>query len=245
MIYKELNKFNHIVFKDDDHTYKLNEKQLTSVTTFIGKFKKPFEKEFWSYKKAEQEGVTQQDILDKWDEIALYATNKGSKLHNFAENYINNKIIDNVIYEPLDIDAYDTIESHFLKFYEDTKDTLIPITSELVVGSEELGLCGMVDQLYFSTKLDALVIFDWKTNKRLTKKSRFQNKMLGPCAHLDECEMSTYSLQLSTYRYIIEHETNLKFHSTFIVWFNERNKSYELVPCEDYRNLVKEMLNYN
>ena len=245
MIFQELNKFNNIVFKDSDHTYKLNGESLTSVTTFIGKFKKPFEKEFWSYKTAQKEGVSQEEILAKWESIALYATNKGSKLHNFAENYINNKIIDNVIYEPIDTKAYDKIESHFLKFYEDTKDTLIPIISELVVGSPELGLCGMVDQLYYSTKLDALVIFDWKTNKALNKKSRFKNKMLGPCSHLDECEMSTYSLQLSTYRYIIEYVTNLKFHSTYIVWFNEKNDSYELVPCEDYRNLVKEMLSYN
>lgn len=233
------------MFNDSDHTYSLNGKNMTSVTTFIGKFKEPFDKDFWSYKKAEEAGVTQQEILNKWESIALYATNKGSKLHNFAENYINNKIIDNVIYEPLDIEAYNKIETHFLDFYADTKDTLVPITSELVVGSTELGLCGMVDQLYYSNKLDALVIFDWKTNKRLNHRSRFQNKMTGPCAHLDECEMSTYSLQLSTYRYIIEHETDLKIHSCYIVWFNEKNDSYVLVPCHDYRNLVKNMLDYN
>lgn len=245
MIFQELNKFNNVVFTDSNHTYELDGKRMPSVTALIGKFKKPFDKAFWSYKTAEKEGVTQEEILAKWESIALYATNKGSKLHNFAENYINNKIIDNVIYEPIDEKAYDKIESHFLKFYEDTKETLVPIVSELVVGSAELGICGMVDQLYYSTKLKALVIFDWKTNKALNKKSRFQNKMLGPCAHLDECEMSTYSLQLSAYRYIIEHSTNLKFHSTFIVWFNEKNASYELVPCTDHRDLVKEMLSYN
>jgi len=58
MIFQELNKFNNIVFKDSDHTYKLNGESLTSVTTFIGKFKKPFEKEFWSYKTAQKEGVS-------------------------------------------------------------------------------------------------------------------------------------------------------------------------------------------
>jgi len=246
MIYQELNKFNHIVFKDSNHTYMLNGKQLTSVTTFIGKFKKPFEKEFWSYKKAEQEGVTQQEILDKWDSISLRACNKGSKFHAFAENYINNKVLPNIIYDfDIDMKAYDKIESHFLKFYEDSKENLIPISSELCVGSSRLGICGMVDQLYYSKTLESLVIFDWKTNKKIEYKSKFKNKMLEPISHLPECEFTTYSLQLSLYKYIIELETKLDIKKCFIVWFNEKNDSYKLIECADYKKEIVNMLDYN
>ena len=204
MIFKELNKFNNVIFTEKGHTYTLNGKPLTSVTTFIGKFKKPFLKEFWADKTANKENKTRQEILDKWDSISLRACNKGSKFHAFAENYINNKILPNTIYDfDIDMVAYDTIESYFLKFYEESKDNLVPVSSELCVGSEELGLCGMVDQLYYSNTLDALVIFDWKTNKKMNYKSKFKNKMLEPVSHLDECEFNTYSLQLSTYKYTV------------------------------------------
>jgi ATP-dependent exoDNAse (exonuclease V) beta subunit len=246
MIFKELNKFNNVVFTEEGHTYTLGGEPLTSVTTFIGKFKKPFMRDFWADKTAQKENTTREEILNKWDSITVRACNKGSKLHAYAENYINNKVRPNTIYDfDIDNEAYTKIESHFLEFYEESKKNLIPISSELCVGSSALGLCGMVDQLYYSDTLGGLVIFDWKTNKKMNYKSKFQNKMLEPISHLDECEFTTYSLQLSTYKYIIEHETNLKIKDCYIVWFNEKNDTYKLIKCADYKKEVIDMLNYN
>ena len=245
-LYTELNKFNDVVFTEKGHTYTVGGQEAISVTTFIGQFKETFERDFWAARSAEKENVKLQDILDKWDSISLRACNKGSKFHAFAENYINNKILTNVTYDfDIDMKAYDKIESYFLEFYEESKENLIPIRSELCVGSRDLGICGMVDQLYYSNTLKGLVIFDWKTNKRMNYKSRYQKKMLGPVSHLDECEFSTYSLQLSLYRYIIEYETNLRIKDCFIVWFNEKNDTYKLIKCEDYRKEIIDMLNYN
>jgi len=246
MIFKELHKFNNVVFTENGHTYTIDGKPATSVTTFIGKFKKPFERDFWAHRTAQKENVELQDILDKWDSISLRACNKGSKFHAFAENYINNKILPNSIYDfDIDIEAYNKIESHFLKFYEESKENLIPISSELCVGSSKLGICGMVDQLYYSNTVEGLVIFDWKTNKKLNTTNRFDNWMLDPISHLPECEFTTYSLQLSLYRYIIELETNLEIKDCYIVWFNEKNDSYKLIKCDDLRKEIMDMLDYN
>ena len=245
-IFQELNKFNNVIFTEEGHTYTLNGKPLTSVTTFIGKFKKPFLKDFWADKTANKEGKTRQEILDKWDSISLRACNKGSKFHAFAENYISNKVLTNTMYDfDVDMEAYNKIEAQFLKFYEESKNNLTPISSELCVGSSSIGLCGMVDQLYYSNTLKGLVIFDWKTNKKMNYTSKYKNKMLAPISHLDECEFSTYSLQLSTYKYIIEHETDLEIKDCYIVWFNEKNHSYNLIKCADYRKEIIDMLNYN
>lgn len=245
-IFKELNRFNDVVFTEQGHTYTVGGKKATSVTTFIGQFKKPFERDFWAARSAQKENVQLQDILDKWDSISLRACNKGSKFHAFAENYINNKILSNTIYDfDIDMEAYNKIESHFLNFYEESKENLIPIRSELCVGSSKLGICGMVDQLYYSNTLEGLVIFDWKTNKKMSYKSKYQNTMLDPISHLPECEFSTYSLQLSLYKYIIELETSLEIKDCFIVWFNEKNDTYKLIKCADYRKEIINMLNYN
>ena len=233
MIFEELNKFNDVVFTEDGHTYTIDGEPATSVTTFIGKFKKPFERDFWASRTAQKENKEVQEILDKWDSISLRACNKGSKFHAFAENYINNKVLPNIIYDfDIDMKAYDKIESHFLKFYEDSKENLIPISSELCVGSSQLGICGMV-------------IFDWKTNKKIEYTSKFKNNMLEPISHLPECEFTTYSLQLSLYKYIIELETKLDIKKCFIVWFNEKNDSYKLIECADYKKEIVNMLNYN
>ena len=99
----------------------------------------------------------------------------------------------------MDMEAYNKIESQFLDFYEESKENLIPVRSELCVGSRSLGICSMVDQLYYSNTLKGLVIFDWKTNKKMNYRSKYQNMMLDPISHLEECEFSTYSLQLSLY----------------------------------------------
>jgi len=245
-LYTELNKFNDVVFTEEGHTYTVGGQKAISVTTFIGQFKKPFERDFWAERSAKKENVQLQDILDKWDSISLRACNKGSKFHAFAENYINNKILTNTIYDfDLDLEAYNKIESQFLDFYEESKENLIPVRSELCVGSRDLGICGMVDQLYYSNTLKGLVIFDWKTNKKMNYRSKYQNMMLDPISHLEECEFSTYSLQLSLYRYIIEYETNLEIKDCFIVWFNEKNDNYTLIRCADYRKEIIDMLNYN
>lgn len=245
-LFTQLNKFNDVVFTEQGHTYTVGGLPATSVTTFIGQFKKPFEKEFWAMSTAQKRGITMQEVMEEWDSISLRACNKGSKFHAFAENYISNKILHNTIYDfDLDTQAYEKIESQFLTFYEESKENLIPIRSELCVGSRDLGICGMVDQLYYSTTLNGLVIFDWKTNKKMNYTSKYNNFMLDPISHLPECEFSTYSLQLSLYKYIIELETTLEIKDCFIVWFNEKNDTYKLIKCEDYRKEIIDMLNYN
>jgi ATP-dependent exoDNAse (exonuclease V) beta subunit len=122
---------------------------------------------------------------------------------------------------------------------------LVPIRSELCVGSSNLGICGMVDQLYYSEPLNGLVIFDWKTNKKIDYVSKYNKWMLDPISHLPECEFTTYSLQLSLYKHIIELETNLKIKGCYIVWFNEKNDGHKLIQCADLQKEISEMLNYN
>ena len=65
-------------------------------------------------------------------------------------------------------------------FYKQSYGKLIPIRAELVVGDVELGICGMVDQLFFNEKSGKLEIWDWKTNKKIDKKNRWQTVQRNP-----------------------------------------------------------------
>ena len=254
----ELRVFNNIKYYDEPHTYYMGDKKMTSATQLISKFKQKFDSDFWSEKKADERGITKEEILKEWKDKSEYSCEKGTLFHEYAENYLNNKIFpypkDRVIkiLEGNEFKQVDTLKSdfdkmviQFNKFYEESYGKLIPMKSEIIVGDEELGICGMVDQLFWNTKTNDLQIWDWKTNKEIKRKNRWQ-QFKEPLSHLDVCEFNTYSLQLSLYRYIIEKNTNIELGDSYIVWFNEKNNNYEPIKCRDYRNEVKAMLkDYN
>ena len=127
------------------------------------------------------------------------------------------------------------------KFYNDSYGKLIPVRAEVVVGDEELGLCGMIDQLFWNEKSGKLEIWDWKTNKKIDEKNKWQ-QFKDPIGHLDVCELNTYSLQLATYKYIVEKNTNLDLGDSYIVWINEKNDNYKVFKCHDFREEVLNIL---
>ena len=251
-ITKELAKFNHIIFHDKEHKYYLNGKKMSSVTQLIGKFKQSFDTDYWSEKKAKERGILKEDILKEWKYKADFATQKGSAFHAFAENYLFNKVFPFPEEEMTSVlgsvenmlecrEALNHIIKLFKKFYEDSFGKLVPVRAELVVGDEELGLCGMVDQLFWNEKSGMLEIWDWKTNKEIKERNKWQ-QFKDPISHLDVCELNTYSLQLSTYKYIIEKNTNLKLGDSYIVWLNEKNDNYKVFKCHDFQEEVVNIL---
>ena len=244
----ELSIFNNIKYYDEPHTYYIGDKKMTSATQLISKFKQKFDSNYWSEKKAEERGITQEEILKEWKDKSEYSCEKGNLFHEYAENYLNNKIfpypeerVKRILGNNDVKEDYDKLLILFNKFYEESYSKLIPIKSEVIVGDEELEICGMVDQLFWNSKSEELQIWDWKTNKAIKRNNKWQ-QFKEPLSHLDVCEFNTYSLQLSLYRYIIEKNTNLKLGDSYIVWFNEKNTNYEPIKCRDYRNEVIEML---
>ena len=244
----ELSIFNNIKYYDEPHTYYIGDKKMTSATQLISKFKQKFDSDYWSEKKAEERGITQEEILKEWKDKSEYSCEKGTLFHEYAENYLNNKIfpypeerVKRILGNNDVKEDYDKLLILFNKFYEESYGKLIPIKSEVIVGDEELEICGMVDQLFWNSKSEELQIWDWKTNKAIKRNNKWQ-QFKEPLSHLDVCEFNTYSLQLSLYRYIIEKNTNLKLGDSYIVWFNEKNTNYEAIKCRDYRNEVVEML---
>ena len=129
----------------------------------------------------------------------------------------------------------------FKKFYDDSHGKLIPVRAEVVVGDEEWGVTGMIDQLFINEKSKKLEIWDWKTNKAIKKVNKWQ-QFKEPLSHLDVCELNTYSLQLSFYRLIVERNTDLTLGDSYIVWFNENNDEYKVMKCYDFRDEILKIM---
>ena len=166
---------------------------------------------------------------------------KGTAVHSYAEYLLANKQLEINIDEHLR-DAYNKCCAIFDKFYNDSKESLIPIKSELVIGDKNFGVCGMVDQLFWNEKEQQYQIWDWKTNKEINKNSKFKKKMLAPITYLDECEFSSYALQLSLYRYIIEKNTQIKIGSSYLLHITELKNTYEVIKVPYYVTEVERML---
>mgnify|MGYP001163544875 FL=1 len=251
-ITRELAKFNNIKFHDQEHKYYLNGTRTKSVTSIIGEYKHPFDKEYWSKKKADERGITQEEIIKEWKYKADFSCEKGSAFHEYAENFLTNKIfpfpehkITNALGGEENMleckNAVIKLIKLFDKFYDDSFGRLIPVKAEVVVGDEEWGVTGMIDQLFFNEKSGKLEIWDWKTNKAIKKQNKWQ-QFKEPLNHLDVCELNTYSLQLSFYRLIVERNTELELGDSYIVWFNENNEKYEIIKCYDFRNEILKIM---
>lgn len=224
-IFKELNKFNNVLFNEADHTYTIKGKKCTSVTQAISLFKKPFDTQIIAGKYAKKHGLNVQDVIDDWEGIKNESTSRGSELHKYAEMKFLSKQ-----YIP-DKKAYALCEM-FDVFYNDVKERLIPVKLEFVVGDEEFLIGGMLDKLFYNTTANALQIWDYKTNKEISKTSKYKNRLIGSLSHLEECEFNIYSLQLSIYKLIIERNTNLKLGNSYLVWINDVNDKYKVIGTE-------------
>jgi len=240
---KKLSVFSDIKFYDQKHVYILNGKKQRSVTSLLGQFKERFNSDFWAGRKAEEEGISKAEKLEEWRINGKIATTKGTVIHNYIENLLCQKVYpfpysyveSEVGKENVSLvkERVDIISKQVDKFTDDIIGKLLPIKSELVIGDEKAGICGMIDQVFFNYKVNELQIWDWKTNKRMNSRSPFGKKLKGVLAHLDECELVIYSLQLCMYRKILQDQTGLDLGKSYIVWFFEGNDKYKVIECLD------------
>lgn len=255
-IKSRLKVFDMFHFEEEPHIYWwLDEngerKQAkTSMTALIHSHAQPFDAEKIAPLTARKMGIPVQEVLDMWAFTNELSKVKGTHIHAFNEymwkgeryEYPKDKIIEQFgtdVLEPL----WPQLTKISTEFYNKYKDRLIPIGLELVVGDEDLEICGSIDFLCYSIKLQSLIIVDYKSNKEIKFKPYKGQKMTGCLSHLDDCNYIHYSLQLNGYQYIFEKKTGLKLSNEhFIIWINENNSTYEIYKTKDLYKEAKEML---
>lgn len=231
--------FNNITYYDEPHKYFIGNKELISVTTLIGKYHEVFDEDHWSNYKANQYNLTPEEVLRAWKFINRKGTIKGSAIHDYAENLFQNKkfeyplqtIINEFGFDPV-WNEYEITKKHVDKFYNDVHGKLIPIRTEMVVYDEESLIAGMLDMLFYNVKWNVFQIYDWKTNKKFSREEK-ERHFIGDLCIIEDCDLETYSLQLSLYKYIIEKNTGIKLGKSYIIWFSHNNTSYEIIECKD------------
>lgn len=251
-IKKELKVFESVKLDEESHTYtalsKNNKliKAKISMTSLLHKYVREFNKDVEAEVFATKYNLNKEDVLKAWDYEGKYAAFKGTSIHNYLEylfkglpelHYNKEKIIELLGQDDL-ADKWDKLVYLANKFYESTKEFIIPIACELKIFDEETGVAGAVDLLAYHIQSGELIIIDYKSSKEIQRYNTFNEYMLEPLNHLPDINYYHYSLQLNGYQYIIEKNTKLKLRNNhFIVWINENNDQAKIIMTQ---NVLKE-----
>lgn len=259
-----LNAFDDLIFIEDGHKYFLNGNQIPSVTTIIGQFEHEFDTDAQAEKYAIEHGFTADHWKDEWRFKNLKATTTGTLVHEFGESmgWLKNGHPERItesckckyISEKGWLIPTRRKEEAVIKFWNDMPSSFHFVLAETKVYSNKnpnfqtkQQYCGTFDLLmYYKHPSDdsksGLVIFDYKTNKELTKGySRQNNKMLlEPFCDMYDEPLSAYTLQLSAYQIPLE-DIGLKVLGRRVIWLKD-DCSYEKIPLEDKTRELRETL---
>lgn len=197
-----------LLFNEEEHKYYLKERpslSFTSVSKLIGLVKQPFDIEFWSKKKAEERGITQEEILQEWEDKKIQSQEKGTRYHLMREQKLLNSRSDS--YPSLVCEETNQKKAIDLK-------TLKPgIYPELILYNLQHGIVGTADIVEIFED-GTFFIGDHKTNQELKfnsfkkfdpiSKERRPVMMQPPLEHLEDCSGIHYTLQLSLYACMLE-----------------------------------------
>lgn len=156
----------------------------------------------------------QQGILDEWDQTNRESCERGTKIHAELENSMY-KMGANVSLKKFGIGG---------KFVCDKGRTKLDLESGvypeyLISRTSKDGILRIAGQIDLLVKNgNEITICDWKTNKEIKTHSGFDTKtkstakMLYPLNTLEDCNFNHYTLQLSTYAWMVK-----KLNPNFII----------------------------
>jgi hypothetical protein len=221
-----------ITFEEKTHVYTVHGKQgYTSVTTFNHHHFSEFNAEKiidkivsgknWNDPEYKYYQMTKEEIRELWNQNGKNASSLGTKMHYDIECFMNQDIVDEdnqpvfATHEEL-LDVYQqdldqgipppnlSEEWQFFLEYAKTFPNLKPYRTEWMIYDEDLKLAGSIDMVYENPD-GSLMIYDWKRAKEISKTTGFKKYGKTECInHLPDTNFWHYSLQLNTYKAILE-----------------------------------------
>ena len=183
-------------------------------------------------------GMNKIQILDYWQMLNDTANEYGTHVHETIEEYLLN----DKWYFP-----EDPLQKKIVQSYNDLKvDEGIAIWPERIMFSSEYELAGTsdliidIDDVFFD-------VGDWKTNREFNFFNQFGYKtLLKPFEHLQDCQYSIYSLQLSTYALMYEMEfPHRKCRQIWIGYWDKETETMSRIPVMYLKAEARKLLNFH
>lgn len=194
-------KFSALRFEEQRHLYFVGNEGLPSVSSKIEKHSPKFDLEKYSRLCAIKEGVTQDEMKQKWGDYNKERIAVGSITHNFLEVY-------NGTQSPRTNEERAGVL--FLKEHLNDYDIL---DREVRMYSWVFKYAGTADIPLVNRKTGGVVIADYKTNIDLFKSYDF---LYPPFQYLESSPYNKYQLQLSYYQIMLE-EIGVKVEDRWVV----------------------------
>ena len=189
---------------------------------------------------------TQQDILDSWDEENRKSCERGTQIHSDIENSFYKK--------PKDISLKKFgIGGKFECKKDHTElDLEYGVYPEYLIYRESedgiLRIAGQVDLIIKSG--NEITIVDHKTNKKIEQKSFYNSKtrtsakMKYPLNNLDDVNFYHYTMQLSTYAWMLQKINPNFIIKDLILNHYDHDGKNTLYHCEYLKDEVERMLHF-
>lgn len=163
-------------------------------------------------------GKTPEEIKKIWNDRGKQASEAGTKLHFDIECFYNKVPFQN-----------DSVEyKQFEEFHKEVGDNMTPYRTEWTVFDEDINISGSIDMV-FETSDGNLLIYDWKRSKGIKKENRWESATTKCVDHLPSSNFWQYSLQLNTYKRILERKYGKTVSALFLVIFHPNQDSYNRI----------------
>jgi ATP-dependent exoDNAse (exonuclease V) beta subunit len=181
-------------------------------------------------------GMSKQEIKDLWEKNRNDASKAGTHMHYDIECYYNNVDVSN-----------NSIEFTYFKNFEKDRtckggfgENLKPYRTEWMIFDEELRLSGSVDMVYIDNN-GMLQIYDWKRSKEIKKTNIWQSSIIDCINHLPDCNFWHYTLQLNTYKSIIERNYNKIVTDLYLVVLHPDNDNYKRIKVPILKQEIEDL----
>ena len=229
----------HITFDEKPHIYTINgDSNYKSVTSWnhshFEKFnadniiKKMMNSRNWENSK--YFGMSKNNIKFKWEKEGKEASEAGTKMHYDIECF----------YNKINVSNDSTEFKYFLNFHNDNKN-LKPYRTEWMIYDKELKLAGSIDMIFINDD-GSLSICDWKRSKEIRKTNKWQSSTTECINHLEDCNFNHYSLQLNTYKYILENNYDEVISDMYLLCLHPINDNYLKIKVPDLSKEVNNLM---
>ena len=179
-------------------------------------------------------GKTKEQIKQEWKDNGNAASTAGTKMHYDIECYYNDMEVE--VEE-------DCVEwQYFEKFEEEWGQHMKPWRTEWMIWDDKLKFAGSIDMTFLNDD-GTIEIYDWKRSVGIKKENRWQSATTPCIEHLPDCNFYHYSLQLNTYKALLEKNYGVKVKGMYLVCLhpNNENKSYQRIEVADLQKEVKDL----
>lgn len=236
----------YITFDPSEHIYLYKGREFASVSTVVSKFFREFNPLDNSKRVADREGVTQIEIIERWDAAGKESREVGTFMHAQIESILNHEhplLTTHFEYngQYVKTNGNISIEKELIYFQDFMRENQIyPYRTEWRICNEEYEIAGTIDLLCKNG--DDFEIYDWKRSRKAQPDETIWAYGKNGLEHIPDISYYHYVLQQNLYKYILEKNYGIRVSKMHIVIFHPIYDSYKLYDIPIMSKEVQLML---